>query len=53
MRGPGGIRDQRFPLTEDYVSELVRANTDFIGFSLSGAPRKPMIPSGVNSHLPD
>lgn len=39
-------------LTDDYVSELVRAGTDFIGFSLSGATPETHDSIRVNSHLP-
>jgi len=39
-------------LTDDYVSELVQAGTDFIGFSLSGATPETHDSIRVNSHLP-
>jgi MoaA/NifB/PqqE/SkfB family radical SAM enzyme len=39
-------------LTDDYVSELVQAGTDFIGFSLSGATAETHDSIRVNSHLP-
>jgi MoaA/NifB/PqqE/SkfB family radical SAM enzyme len=39
-------------LTDDYVSELVQAGTDFIGFSLSGATAEIHDSIRVNSHLP-
>jgi MoaA/NifB/PqqE/SkfB family radical SAM enzyme len=39
-------------LTDDYVSELVQAGTDFIGFSLSGARAETHDSIRVNSHLP-
>ena len=40
------------PLTDEYVSELVQAGTDFIGFSLSGATAETHDSIRVNSHLP-
>ena len=39
-------------LTDDYISELVQAGTDFIGFSLSGATPETHDSIRVNSHLP-
>jgi len=39
-------------LTDEYVSELVQAGTDFIGFSLSGATPETHDSIRVNSHLP-
>jgi MoaA/NifB/PqqE/SkfB family radical SAM enzyme len=39
-------------LTDDYVSELVQAGTDFIGFSLSGATPETHDSIRVHSHLP-
>jgi MoaA/NifB/PqqE/SkfB family radical SAM enzyme len=40
-------------LTDEYVSELIRAKTDFIGFSLSGATAETHDSIRVNSHLPN
>jgi MoaA/NifB/PqqE/SkfB family radical SAM enzyme len=47
-----GFVTSGLPLTDDYVSELVRVNTDFIGFSLSGATPETHDSIRVNSHLP-
>ena len=47
-----GFVTSGFPLTEDYVSELVKAQTDFIGFSLSGATPQTHDSIRLNSHLP-
>jgi MoaA/NifB/PqqE/SkfB family radical SAM enzyme len=40
-------------LTGAYISELVRAETDFIGFSLSGATAATHDSIRINSNLPD
>jgi MoaA/NifB/PqqE/SkfB family radical SAM enzyme len=47
-----GFVTSGLPLTDDYVSELVQAGTDFIGFSLSGATAETHDSIRVNSHLP-
>ena len=39
-------------LSDDYVSELILAGTDFIGFSLSGATAETHDSIRINSHLP-
>ena len=40
-------------LHDEYVSDLVRADTDFIGFSLSGTTAETHDSIRVNSHLPE
>ncbi|MBM4278161.1 MAG: radical SAM protein [Deltaproteobacteria bacterium] len=40
-------------LTEERVSELIRAGVDFIGFSISGATPETHDAIRVNSHLPE
>ncbi len=47
-----GFVTSGLPLTDDYVSELVQAGTDFIGFSLSGATPETHDSIRINSHLP-
>ena len=55
VKGEGaqvGFVTSGLPLTDEYVSELVEAGADFIGFSLSGATTETHDSIRVNSHLP-
>jgi MoaA/NifB/PqqE/SkfB family radical SAM enzyme len=47
-----GFVTSGLPLTDDYISELVGAQTDFIEFSLAGSKAETHDSIRVNSHLP-